>query len=53
MSRVAGVVTIAALSTGALASAASAASVKVTVPSKVKKGSDYGIQVQAATSRAN
>ena len=48
MSRVAGVVTIAALSTGALASAASAASVKVTVPSKVKKGSDYVIQVHGS-----
>ena len=40
--------TIATLSTGALASAASAASVKVTVPAKVKKGSDYSIQVQGS-----
>jgi hypothetical protein len=45
MSRVAAVVTMTALSTGTLASAASAASVKVNVPSNVKKGSTYTIQV--------
>ena len=45
VSRIAGAVAMAAVSTGAIASAASAASVKVTVPSKVTKGSDYAIQV--------
>ena len=48
MSRLAGAVTVAALSTGAVASAASAASLKVTVPSQVKNGTPYGIQVQGS-----
>ncbi len=48
ISRLAGAVTVAALSTGALASAASAASLKVTVPSKIKKGTAYAIQVQGS-----
>jgi hypothetical protein len=48
MSRMVGAVTVAALSTGAIASAASAASLKVTVPSQVKKGADYTIRVQGS-----
>jgi hypothetical protein len=48
MSRMAGALTAVALSTGATSSAASAASLKVTVPSQVKKGSAYAIQVQGS-----
>jgi hypothetical protein len=43
--RLATAATVAVLGSGALASAASAASLKVTVPAKVKKGSDYSIGV--------
>ncbi len=48
MPRMAGAVTVAALSTGAVASAASAASLKVTVPSQVKNGTRYGVQVEGS-----
>jgi hypothetical protein len=37
--------TVATLGSGAVASAAGAASVKITMPSKVKRGTDYPIQV--------
>jgi hypothetical protein len=48
ISRVACAVTVAALSIGALASAATAASVKLTMPSQIKKGKDYVVQIDGS-----
>lgn len=46
--RVASAVTAVALSSGALASAAGAASLKVTMPPQVKKGKSYEIQIDGS-----
>ncbi len=43
--RLVAAMTVATLGTGAIASAADAASVKITMPSQVKRGTDYSIQV--------
>jgi hypothetical protein len=49
--RLATALTVAALGSGAIASAASAASLKLTVPSQVKKGKGYAIQVNGSYQR--
>ncbi len=46
--RLATAMTVAALGSGAVASAATAASLRITVPSPVKQGKDYGIQVNGS-----
>lgn len=48
LARTATALTVAALGSGALASAATAASVKVTMPSHIKKGNSYAIQIDGS-----
>ncbi len=51
-SRLAGVLTAAALGSGAVASAAQAASLKITMPAQVKKGASYEIKISGSYKRS-